>query len=197
MIVSIRGKLLRKTPGSIIVEANGLGYECHISVNTYDSLPEIGSEVALLTFYHVTENSHALYGFSAETERSLFTMLTSVSGIGPKTAIGLLSAVSPEEFKRRLIAGEVKMLTALPGIGPKTARRIIVDLKDKFVKLAEDELPIEGDELILPAIKEAHEALVALGFKAQDVRKTINKISRESDGLTTEQVVKKALSQLS
>ena len=142
MIVSIRGKILKKTPTEIIIDVNGLGYLCFITINTYDSLGKPGEKVELLTHYQVTENSNALFAFHNETEKHLFEMLISVSGIGPKTAINLLSAVTPEEFKKRLIAGEVAMLTALPGIGPKTARRIIVELKDKFVNISKDDLSL-------------------------------------------------------
>ena len=143
MIVTIRGKIIQKMPAEIIIEAGGIGYALSISSNTYDKLPKSGYEVSLLTYFHVTENNQSLFAFSDEIERELFLMLIGVSGIGPKTAIILLSSVTPNEFKRRLIAGEVGMLTSLPGIGPKTARRIIVELKDKFVKLSPDDLPKE------------------------------------------------------
>ena len=102
MIVTIKGILTHKMPDEIIIEINGLGYACYISTNTYDNLPKPGKEVALLTYFHVTENSQQLFAFSDATERELFRMLIGVSGIGPKTAIVLLSAVSPDEFKRRL-----------------------------------------------------------------------------------------------
>ena len=93
------------------------------------------SNVFLSTFFNVTEKSQDLFGFNESNEKELFTLLISVSGIGPKIAINLLSFVKPEDFKQRLISGEVEMLTSLPGIGPKTARRIIVELKDKFIKV--------------------------------------------------------------
>ncbi len=196
MIVSIRGKILEKRPEALVVDISGLGYECLISVNTYDRLPKVGEEVSLLTYYHVTENGHWLYGFFDTTEKSLFIMLISVSGIGPRTAIALLSAVSPEEFKRRLVAGEVKMMTALPGIGPKTARRIIVELKDKFVKLSDEELPIEGDSVILPEMREAHDALVTLGFRPTDIYPMLKEISKQGTDYTTEQIIKMVLAKL-
>jgi Holliday junction DNA helicase RuvA len=195
MIVTIRGKLLKKTPSEAIIDVNGLGYQCHISVNTYESLGGPGDEISLLTHYHVTENSQNLFAFHNETERELFEMLISVSGIGPKTGISLLSAVTPDEFKRRLIAGEVAMLTALPGIGPKTARRIIVELKDKFVKLAEDELPKEEEDL-LPAAGDAYDALMALGFPAKDVRASIQSIIKADEYITTEDLIKSALADM-
>ena len=195
MIVTIRGKLIRKIPAEIIIETGGLGYALSISTNTYDQLPKPGDEVSLLTYFHVTENNQSLFAFSDETERELFLMLIGVSGIGPKTAIVLLSSVTPDEFKRRLIAGEVSMLTVLPGIGPKTARRIIVELKDKFVKLSADDLPREDNDIV-SEVSDAYDALLALGFQMQDIRRAIGKIQKESQDLKTEEIVKRVLAQL-
>jgi len=195
MIVTIRGKLIRKSPAEIIIETGGLGYACIISNNTYDQLPKSGEEVSLLTYFHVTENNQSLFAFSEETERELFIMLIGVSGIGPKTAIILLSSVTPDEFKKRLIVGEVSMLTTLPGIGPKTARRIIVELKDKFVKLAIDDLPKEDTDIV-PEISDAYDALLALGFQMQDIRNAIIKIQNGKQNMGTEEIIKKALAQL-
>ena len=195
MIVNIRGILARKMPEEIVIETGGLGYACRISINTYDQLPKPGSEVSLLTYFQVTENSQALFAFANETERELFIMLIGVSGIGPKTAIVLLSAVSPDEFKRRLIAGEVSMLTALPGIGPKTARRIIVELKDKFVKLSADDLPREDSD-VKPEVIDAYDALLALGFQLKKIRNVITKVQNENKDLSTEEMIKLALTEL-
>ncbi len=195
MIVSIRGKLVKKMPDEIVIETGGLGYICYISNNTYDNLPKPGEEVSLLTHFHVTENSQQLFAFSEITEKELFLMLIGVSGIGPKTAIVLLSAVSPDEFKRRLIASEVSMLTALPGIGPKTARRIIVELKDKFVKLSKDELPMEESD-VPPEVSDAYDALLALGFQMQDIRNSITTVQNQGEQLSTEELIKEALAEL-
>jgi len=195
MIVTIKGILKQKRPDEIIIDVHGLGYSCYISTNTYDNLPDPGKEVFLLTYFHVTENNQLLFAFSDLTERELFLMLISVSGIGPKTAIVLLSAVSPDEFKRRLIAGEVGMLTALPGIGPKTARRIIVELKDKFVKLSGDDLPKEYSD-IQPAVSDAYDALLALGFQMKDVRNAITTVQNKDETMGTEEMIKEALIEL-
>ena len=192
MIVTIRGILSRKMPDEIVIEISGLGYACYISTNTYDNLPKPSEEVSLLTYFHVTETNQQLFAFADVTERELFMMLIGVSGIGPKTAIVLLSAVSPDEFKRRLIAGEVSMLTALPGIGPKTARRIIVELKDKFVKLSTDDLPREDSE-IKPEVSDAYDALLALGFQMKDIRNAISKIQNGEKDLGAEEMIKQAL----
>ena len=195
MIVNIRGKLLEKKPAAIIIEVGGLSYLCNISTNTYDSLPKTENEVSLLTYFHVTESSQSLFAFSAKIERELFQMLIGVSGIGPKTAITLLSSVTPSEFKRRLVAGEVNMLTALPGIGPKTARRIIVELKDKFVKISSDDLPHEENNLDYKK-NDACDALVALGFNIQDIQKIIRDKKIDIDSMDTEEVIKNVLSGL-
>ena len=195
MIVTIRGILTRKIPDEIIIEISGLGYACYISTNTYDNLPKPGEEVSLFTYFHVTENNQQLFAFADLTERELFMMLIGVSGIGPKTAIVLLSAVSPDEFKRRLIASEVSMLTALPGIGPKTARRIIVELKDKFVKLSTDDLPLEDSD-IKPEVSDAYDALLALGFQMKDIRKAISKVQNGEKDFGAEEMIKQALKEL-
>ena len=195
MIVTIKGTLTQKIPDEIVIEINGLGYACYISTNTYDNLPKPGKEVALLTYFHVSENNQQLFAFSDVIEKELFIMLIGVSGIGPKTAIVLLSAVSPNEFKRRLIAGEVSMLTALPGIGPKTARRIIVELKDKFVKLASDDLPKEETDA-LPEVSDAYDALLSLGFQMKDIRNAISTIQNKNIDMDTEEIIKQALTEL-
>ena len=195
MIVTIKGILTQKRPDEIIIDVHGLGYACYISTNTYDNLPDLRKEVSLLTFFHVTENSQQLFAFLDVTERELFIMLIGVSGIGPKTAILLLSAVSPEEFKRRLIVGEVSMLTALPGIGPKTARRIIIELKDKFVKLSSDDLPKEESNYD-PEISDAYDALLALGLQMKDIRNVITVIQKMDIAMKTEEIIKEALIKL-
>ena len=196
MIVSITGKLTKKTPNHIVVDLNGLGYFCNISANTYDDLPSEGEVASLLTFFNVTEHKHELYAFSEELERELFMMLIGVSGIGPKTAIGLLAAVSPNEFKRRLVAGEVGMLTALPGIGPKTARRIIVELKDKFVKLQSEDLPVEDAQDVSPVESEALQALETLGYKPVQINKILRDLTIENGELSTQALIKLALNKL-
>ena len=195
MIVTINGILKLKQPDYVIVNINGLGYECYISNNTYVSLPDINREVDLLIYHHISENNQQLFAFSDKVERDLFKLLISVSGIGPKTAITLLSAVSPDEFKRRFIASEVEMFTSLPGIGPKTARRIIVELKDKFVTISKNDLPKE-ESIIEPEISDACDALIALGFQMQDIKNVITDIKKKDGIMKTEEIVKKALVKL-
>ncbi len=192
MIEFISGKLYEKTINYIIIDVNGVGYKILISMNTFEKLDSINKKVFIETYFHVTENSQTLFGFVDKLERELFEMLISVSGIGPKTAIVLLSAVKPDEFKKRLIAGEVKMLTTLPGIGPKTAKRLIVELKDKFVKTDENELPIDGSEVN----SDAYYALISLGFKSNKVKEVIEQILLKNKNITTEILIKESLKKL-
>ena len=189
MIEYVFGKLIEKNTGYSVIDINGLGYKIICSINSYEKLPKLNSKVKFFIHFHVYENGQDLYGFVDETERELFNMLISVSGIGPKTAINMLSAVPPNEFKNRLIAGEVKMLTSLPGIGPKTARRIIVELKDKFGDVSDNDLPIEDTNYN----NDAFYALKSLGFSAKNINNAMTKVSDSKSDLSTEEIIKKSL----
>ena len=122
MMEYLQGKLHSKAQNIAIIDVNGMGYLCHITSNTYDKCPQSGEIISLLIHFHVTENSQELFGFYDEKERTMFRMLIGISGIGPKTAIAMLSSISPQEFKKRIISSEVSMLTVIPGIGTKTAK---------------------------------------------------------------------------
>ena len=192
MIVSLKGILVNKNPSEAIIDVNGVGYLCFISNNTYDSLPLKGVEVSLLIYHQISENSQNLYGFSDEVEKDMFLMLISVSGIGPKTGINLLSSVSPSEFKRRLVAGEVELLSALPGIGPKTARRIIVELKDKIVSYSDNSMPIENSENS-ESYQDAYDALKSLGFNINEINKCLSTLAESNSDFNTQDLIKEAL----
>ena len=142
-----------------------------------------------MIYFSVSENNQSLFGFYKKNEKELFMLLIGISGIGPKTAINMLSAVPVEEFKNRLIAGEVKMLTMLPGIGPKTARRIIVELKDKFVELNSEDLPIESENNNI----DAYYALKNLGYQSSKIKVVINEILGKNSNLKTEEIIKESL----
>ena len=189
MIEYIYGPLVEKKTNYCIIDINGMGYNIIISLNTFNNLPDINEKVKILTYFSVSENNQSLFGFYDREEKELFLLLIGVSGIGPKTAINMLSAVPPKEFKNRLIAGEVKMLTSLPGIGPKTARRIIVELKDKFIDSGNEELPIEEDN----TNTDAFYALRSLGFRSNDIRKVVNEVLKENKDLKTEFIIKESL----
>ena len=189
MIEYIFGKLIEKNTGYSIIDINGLGYKIICSINSYEKLPKLNSKIKFFIHFHVYENGQDLYGFIDKTERELFLMLIGISGIGPKTAINMLSAVPPNEFKNRLIAGEVKMLTSLPGIGPKTARRIIVELKDKFGDVGDNDLPIEDSSYN----NDAFYALKNLGFSTKDINNAMLKLSKDKSDLSTEEIIKGTL----
>ena len=190
MIVHLSGKLIFKDPSYVVIDVQGVGYKVYISLNTYNILPDINNDVYLSTYFNVTEKSQDLFGFNENNEKELFTMLISVSGIGPKIAINLLSFVKPDDFKQRLISGEVEKLTSLPGIGPKTARRLIVELKEKFIKIDKNDLPIDYNSNL---DSDALNALMNLGFRSKDITKALNKID---DDCSLEEKIKLALKEL-
>lgn len=196
MITYLKGAITHKTPTYIVVETSGVGYHVHISLNTYAKIEKLES-VKILTQLIIREDSHTLYGFADEAERTLFLHLISVSGIGPTTAQLLLSAMQPDEVRAAVIGENDAAFGKVKGIGPKTAKRIILDLKDKLVKES-GEVPLT----ILPQDntirEEALSALVALGFSRIEVQKTLNKILKEQPASNSvETLIKLALKHLS
>ena len=189
MIEYLSGILIQKNPNVSIVDVNGIGYKINITNNSYESLPNLKSKVKFLIFFHVYENGQELYGFIDEDERYLFTKLISISGIGPKTAINMLSVLPPLEFKNRLVSGEVKLLTSLPGIGPKTAKRIIVELKDDLGNFDDSNLYIDDNS----NFNDASVALTKLGFSSNIISESIRKVVKENSDLTTEEIIRETL----
>ena len=193
MITFIRGRLVEKNPAYIVVDtAGGVGYLVHISLNTYAKLPEPEAEVRLLTHFVVKEDAQTLYGFNDETERSLFRLLISVNGIGPNTAIIILSALSPSELAEAVASENVRLIQSVKGIGAKTAQRLVIDLKDKVGKLqiSSDKISSSNNN----NKNEALSALVSLGFGKNQVEAVLDKIFRtEGSELTIEDLIKRAL----
>jgi len=132
VIAHLRGKLLQKDPARVIVDVNGIGYEVYVPLTTFTALPETGSDVSIDIHTHVREDVIALYGFSTRRERMIFEKLMTISGIGPKLAVTILSGGSVEELVGAIKRSDLARLTAIPGVGKKTAERIILELKDKF-----------------------------------------------------------------
>ena len=194
MIVQITGKLKYKNINELIIEANGVGYACYISNYTFDQLPNLEEEFTLLTFLHITENKHTLYGFINDQERQLFKMLISVSGIGPKIGIQLLSKTTSDKLSVMIINSDVKMLSSLPGIAPKTAQRLIVELKDKFSITSDYNLP--DDSKLSDVFKDDYNALLTLGYKTLDINKAIQKITLANPSIKTEELIKDCLKEL-
>lgn len=190
MIVSLRGLLREKKPAMAWIVAGGVGYGVHVSLSTYEALPSAGLEVELLTVLVVREDSQQLYGFATAGERRLFELLLTVSGVGPRLALTLLSGLRPEALWRSLRQQDVGALTTISGVGRKTAERILVELKDKLPALP-------GEERALPpAYEDAVAALVSLGFPAGRAREAVQAAAGGANGgADLEVIVRKALAE--
>ena len=193
MIDSIKGKLFYKYPTYVVLDMNGIRLKLSITVATYNELPEKGQDAELLTYLNVREDLLELYGFIDNEQRNMFMMLNTISGIGPRSAMNILSGSNPKEFKKNIIAGDVKSLTVIPGIGPKTAKRIIVELKEKYVDQDDDNLDfmfvaedgMAGDAII---------ALMSLGYKRRQVNQAIRQLEKAGElECSIEEIIKKAL----
>lgn len=189
----IRGKIADISPANVVVEAGGIGYFIHISLNSYSQLSG-KTEARLFLHQIVREDAHILYGFSEISERDLFRNLISVNGVGAATAIMMLSSLTADEIRSAVATENVAVLQGVKGIGAKTAQRIIIDLKDKLAKMPETgQIFPTGDNTIR---NEALSALVMLGFVKKDAEKAISKILQEQADASVETVIKQALKRL-
>ena len=195
MYAYIKGSLEIKASDHVVVEANGVGYRIFMSGNTIQRLGELNSNVKVFTHYHVREDNISLYGFYNLEELRMFELLISVSGVGAKSAIAILSNITPSAFALAVISNDVKALTKLPGIGAKSAQRIILELKDKLK--TEETIAAEGDfeiQTVLAKDDNIHEAISALqvlGYPVKDATKAVSSI--DCTGLSVEDIIKKAL----
>ncbi|MBT4839385.1 MAG: Holliday junction branch migration protein RuvA [Flavobacteriaceae bacterium] len=190
MITHLRGKLVEKNPTEIVVECGGVGYLVHISLHTYSLLPS-EEAVSIYTHLQVKEDSHSLYGFMEVSERAIFRLLISVSGIGANTARTMLSSLSPEELRDAIAASNVGTIQSVKGIGLKTAQRVIIELKDKILKiydLEELSTPLDNTNK-----EEALSALEVLGFARKQSEKMVEKILKASPILSVEDIIKQTL----
>ncbi|CAL2103963.1 Holliday junction ATP-dependent DNA helicase RuvA [Tenacibaculum sp. 190130A14a] len=193
MITQIRGKLVEKNPTDVVVDCNGVGYLLHISLNTYSALPN-EENVVLYTHLSIREDAHTLYGFINKTEREIFKLLISVSGVGPSTARTMLSSMTTEDIQQAIASENVKLIQSVKGIGAKTAQRVIVDLKDKVLKTFDlEEVSIVQDNTNK---EEALSALEVLGFARKQADKVVTNILKESPNSTVEHLIKMALKNL-
>ena len=193
MITHIRGRLVEKHPDHVVVECNGLGYFLVISLQTFSNIPDL-ENIHLYTHQVIREDAHILYGFYSKTEREIFKLLLSVSGVGPSTAITMLSSMETEEIQEAIAHENVSKIQSVKGIGLKTAQRVIVDLRDKILKSYEisEELQTPNNTIR----NEALSALEVLGFNKKKVEKTIQVILQESPDISLEELIKKALKNL-
>ena len=192
MISYLEGKLIEKNPTHVVVDINGIGYDVNIPVSTYEKLDSVGQQVKLLTYQYVREDTLQLYGFSSIEEKETFKLLLSVSGIGPKLSLGVLSCISVEDFLRSILQEDIDLLTGISGIGKKTAQRLIVELKEKVGKmeLKESKTP----DKIGTKENEATLALVSLGYGKIEARRVVQQVmSQSKEDFSIEELVKKAL----
>ena len=196
MIDFIKGQIVYKNPAFIIVETSGgVGYRLNISLNTYAKI-EKEETVRLLTHVQIREDDHVLFGFAEESERVLFQMLISVSGVGPATAQVLLSGLNADEVRSAILGENEAAFNKVKGIGPKTAKRIILDLKDKVKKDGGETLSLNLSSTNNTLRDEALSALMSLGFQRIAVQKVLNKILLEKASVTVEELIKTAIRQL-
>ena len=201
MIEYIKGTIDELTPTYAVVEAAGVGYQLFISLNTYSAI-QGKTDTKLYAYEAIREDAHLLYGFANKTERELFLLLISVSGVGGQTARMILSAFTPAELSNVIRNEDVKMLKSVKGIGPKAAQRIIVDLKDKITLAMGDAADGAGapSNAVAPAsrevVEEAVAALTMLGFPPAPTQKTVLHLVKEDPGLAVEQIIKLALKML-
>ena len=194
MFAYLKGILAIKRNDTVVIDVNGVGYKLNIPYSTYQLLPEVGEEVKLNTYMAIRENYISLFGFFSNEELRIFELLISVSGVGPKSAIGVLSDISPADFSLAVITDDVNRLTKVSGIGKKTAQRIIVELKDKMknedVVVSCDEAPVIRS-VVNSDIEEAIAALQVLGYPNKDAVNMVNAVA--NDGMSVEEIVKQAL----
>ena len=193
MITQLNGRLVSKSPTTIVVDCSGVGYEVHISLYTYGQLPE-DENIRIHTHLQVREDAHTLYGFMDPLERSVFRLLLSVSGIGANTARTMLSSMNPQEVIQAIQTDNVAAIQAVKGIGAKTAQRVLVDLRDKVTQLA------GVDEINIPSNNtqrdEALSALSVLGYPTKQTQKVIDTLLQVEPTMPVERLIKNALNKL-
>ena len=195
MISFVKGELAEILDGKIVVETGGLGIEINVPASVMEELPVIGEEVKIYTYFRVSEDAMSLYGFNSRRDLAMFEQLIGVSGIGPKGALSILSAMNPDELRMAIITGDDKLIATAPGIGAKTAQRVIIDLKDK---VSRDDIagviPTVNNTSVNSDAAEVIEALVNLGYGRSEASRIIRSIA--ADGMDAEQMLKEALRSL-
>ncbi|MBW1703861.1 MAG: Holliday junction branch migration protein RuvA [Deltaproteobacteria bacterium] len=196
MIAHINGLIFKKTTQSVIIEANGIGYEVFVPLSTFYTLPEKDEQVNLHIYTHVREDALILFGFKTKLEKDLFLMLIAVSGIGPKLGTNILSGIGPQELLEAIARGDALRLQAIPGVGKKTSERIALELKDRALKvLGREDLPpvpsLEGEDKGL--VDDALSALFNLGYSPKAANMAIEKARSRATELTLEGLIREAL----
>jgi len=193
MITHIQGKLTEKNPTNVVIECNGVGYMLNISLHTFSQISN-NENLKLYTHLQVKEDSHTLYGFSSLAEREIFRLLISVSGIGSSIARTMLSSLTPKQVREGIAVGDVALIQSIKGIGAKTAQRVIIDLKDKVLKIYDiDEVSVSKDNTNKD---EALSALEVLGFAKKQAERVVDKIIMSEPEASVENIIKQALKNL-
>lgn len=193
MISFIKGRLVEKTPTEVIVDVNGVGYQINISLHSYSLLPA-DELITLYTYLQIKDDAHTLFGFVQKLEREIFKLLISVSGIGANTARNMLSYIHPNELLQAIATEDVKTIQSIKGIGLKTAQRVIIDLKDKVLKMKDiDEISVVAHNT---NADEALSALEVLGFVRKTAEKAVKKIVEQNPEAKVEEIIKLALKNL-
>ena len=193
MIAHIQGKLVEKLPTEVIIDCGGVGYQVNISLHTYSLIPDT-ENIKLFTYLQIKEDSHTLFGFVEKSEREIFKMLLTVSGIGASIARTMLSSLEPKQIIQALASGDVATIQSIKGIGSKTAQRAILDLKEKVLKIFNlDEVSVVQNNTNKD---EALSALEVLGFNKKLAEKVVDKFVRESPEASVETIIKQALKNL-
>ncbi len=194
MIAFVKGNFVQKQPAKVIVDVNGVGYDLHISLNTYSSIANKESGM-LLTYLHITENAQTLFGFAEQNEKDLFLQLISVSGVGAATARMMLSGMKPDEITRAIVQGNTKQLESIKGIGKKSAERLIVELRDKLSKQSADNIITGKHENNIE--NDAVFALISLGIVRNLAEQAVKKtLIQNPETLVLEDLIKTALKNL-
>ena len=192
MISHVQGRLVEKNPTDVVIDCNGVGYRLNISLNTYSQLPD-SETVKLFSNLIIREDAHTLYGFMTASEREIFRMLITVSGVGPMTARTMLSSLTPEQVIEAIASDDVKTIKSVKGIGIKTAQRVLLDLKDKILKVSDVSISIPQNNTNK---NEAVSALETLGFVRKKAEQVCDAILKENPEASVEMIIKLALKRL-
>jgi len=193
MITHLKGKLVEKNPTNVVIDCNGVGYFINISLHTFSQIAD-QENIALFTHLQVKEDSHSLYGFITPGEREVFRLLISVSGIGTNTARTMLSSLTPQQIKEGIAGEDVALIQSVKGIGLKTAQRVIIDLKDKIIKIYDiDEVSVNKNNTNK---EEALSALEVLGYAKKQADRVVDKIVSVTPEASVEDIIKQALKKL-
>ena len=193
MITHVKGRLVEKTPTSVVIECNGIGYLINISLNTFSQIPD-NENLKLYTHLQIKEDSHTLYGFHTIKEREIFRLLISVNGIGSSIARTMLSSISPDQIIEAISRENVSLIQSVKGIGSKTAQRVIIDLQDKILKVYDLDEGITSSNNTNK--EEALSALEVLGINKRSSERLVDKIVLENPDISVESIIKETLKNL-